>query len=245
MNNNKNDEAALLAGCKGVFQKTSYITFGTADKPEEYVKKNADRSVFKGKQFGYMPGKEGMAGAATNDVYFEKKHNWISDGDKYVDKLRYKDAQGDAKKRGFLTSDFSKRDEFSNTIRTEQYREQLKSEGKYSQKALSALAQSAPSFEETATSPAEDDGPQLYDRVFEKEDPNFKGASRTHRDTQNPTNLSHDRRLGNGMTSMRLSYQAPTEFQKSEYARKPLVKDTFYRQTNVLFPPGCTANPSI
>ena len=46
-------------------------------------------------------------------------------GDKFVDKIRYKDVQSD-KKRGFLTSDFSKRDEFSNTIRTEQYREQLK-----------------------------------------------------------------------------------------------------------------------
>jgi hypothetical protein len=29
MNNNKLDEAALLAGCKGVFSKTSYITIGT------------------------------------------------------------------------------------------------------------------------------------------------------------------------------------------------------------------------
>jgi hypothetical protein len=29
MNNNKLDEGALLAGCKGVFQKTSYITIGS------------------------------------------------------------------------------------------------------------------------------------------------------------------------------------------------------------------------
>ncbi len=41
-----------------------------------------------------------------------------------MDKIRYKDVQTE-KKRGFLTSDFSKRDEFSNTIRTEQWREQL------------------------------------------------------------------------------------------------------------------------
>lgn len=31
MNNNKLDEAALLAGGKGVFAKTSYITIGTAE----------------------------------------------------------------------------------------------------------------------------------------------------------------------------------------------------------------------
>ena len=46
-------------------------------------------------------------------------------GDKYIDKLRYKDL-GQEKKKGFLTSDFSKKDEFSNTIRTNQWREQLK-----------------------------------------------------------------------------------------------------------------------
>lgn len=29
MNNNKLDEPALLAGCKGVFSKSSYVTMGT------------------------------------------------------------------------------------------------------------------------------------------------------------------------------------------------------------------------
>lgn len=52
MNNNKLDEAALLAGGKGVFSKHSYITFGTKERPEEYVKKNQQRSVEKGKQVG-------------------------------------------------------------------------------------------------------------------------------------------------------------------------------------------------
>ena len=33
MNNNKLDEASLLAGGKGVFAKTSYVTIGT----KEYV----------------------------------------------------------------------------------------------------------------------------------------------------------------------------------------------------------------
>jgi hypothetical protein len=31
MNNGKLDEAALLAGCKGVFSKASYITIGTKE----------------------------------------------------------------------------------------------------------------------------------------------------------------------------------------------------------------------
>jgi hypothetical protein len=42
----------------------------------------------------------------------------------YVDKWRYLES-GQEKKKGFLTSDFSKRDEFSNTTRTLQWREQL------------------------------------------------------------------------------------------------------------------------
>jgi hypothetical protein len=46
-------------------------------------------------------------------------------GDTYVDKWAYRETQGETKKKGFLTSDFSKRDEFSNTTRTGQWREQL------------------------------------------------------------------------------------------------------------------------
>ena len=42
-------------------------------------------------------------------------------GAQYRDRLKYQDTQP-VKKKGFLTSDFSKRDEFSMTFRTEQYR---------------------------------------------------------------------------------------------------------------------------
>jgi len=46
------------------------------------------------------------------------------EGEPYVDKWRYVDSQQE-KKRGFGTGDYSKRDEFSNTVRTLQWREQL------------------------------------------------------------------------------------------------------------------------
>lgn len=157
MNNNKLDENALLAGCKGVFSKTSYITFGNKEwvsgriacvspprpleaptdaltlhahrrKPEEYVKKGGVRSCYAGKHFTTAPPKDGK----TNDVYFEKKHNWVHDvggaaarfaympffcllchlifvappspaqGDKYVDRIRYKDIQTEKKKVGSM-----------------------------------------------------------------------------------------------------------------------------------------------
>ena len=84
----------------------------------------------------------------------------------------------------------------------------------------------------------------LYDLVFEKEDKTFKGASKTHRDTQNKTQLTKDRRFGGQLTSTLLSFQPPTEFSKPEHAHKPLIHDTFYRKTNIFFPSGVCADPT-
>ncbi|KAJ9509060.1 hypothetical protein QJQ45_001547 [Haematococcus lacustris] len=249
MNNNKLDEPALLAGCRGVFAKTSYITIGNKEcvnnqpvcraKPEEYGKKVPVRTVYGGKHFTAIPGKEGH----TTDVYFEKKHNWISDGDKYVDRWRYKEQQPD-KKKGFLTSDFSKRDEFSNTTRTEQWREQLQMEGKFAKKAVQMFSSSAGMLESSIPMYSrQEEETFLYDSVFDKEDPGFRGASKTHRDTKNRTMLSHDRTLGGTMTTHNLTYTPPEQFVKPEHAKKPLIRETFYRRTNILFPSNCSADP--
>ena len=136
-----------------------------------------NRSNFTGKQMMTTRLKDGK----TNDVYFEKKHNWIFDGDKFRDRMMYQvcdvGMQGNAppcrecpdadtnklvpwsvllsllwasssiskqvidpsppthtqetqkeKKKGFLSGDFKRKDEFSMTFRMEQYREQLKQE---------------------------------------------------------------------------------------------------------------------
>ena len=37
MNNNRSDQRALEAGCKGTFSATSFVTFGDKSKPEPYV----------------------------------------------------------------------------------------------------------------------------------------------------------------------------------------------------------------
>jgi hypothetical protein len=74
--------------------------------------------------------------------------------------------------------------------------------------------------------------------VYEKEDPNFKGSSKTHRDTKNRTLLSFDRNPGQTMTTSMLTFKAPDEFCKAQYARKPIVRDTFYRKMNVFFTDG-------
>lgn len=234
MNNNQTTHASLLANCKGVFSATSFITIGTKEKPEPYKDgKKPLRSCYGGKQFAGQPPKEGR----TTDVYFEKKHPWLADGDKYVDKLRYKDVQP-VKMKGFLSGDFKRRDEFSNTVRTLQYREQLKGEEKQAKKQLEMIAalgndQVSAELQASLAAATQVQAPKafLYDLVYEKDDPTRSGASKVPRDTKNPTQLSYERTTPLRTTTA-LTFTAPENFTKPEYARRPLVRDTFYRQTN-------------
>lgn len=52
--------------------------------------------------------------------------NCLANGEPYAEAFKYGELYKDKKKTGFLSSDFPKRDEFSNTMRTEQLREVLK-----------------------------------------------------------------------------------------------------------------------
>ncbi|GBF91400.1 flagellar associated protein [Raphidocelis subcapitata] len=238
MNNNRNDEAALL----GVFQKTGFISFGAEGKPLEYgLKSEHVRECYKGKQMGIIAPREGK----TVDAYFEKAHKWISDGEKYVDKWRYAGSQ--EKKRGFGTSDFSKRDEFSHTVRTLQWREQLAHEAKWTREAIAFFNEAAEQTGGLAAATGSPRGgeaqPALYDLVHEKPpDRTAPACSKVHRDTHNRTMLSHDRALGGALTTSRLHFPAPGgDLAKPEFARRPLVRGTFYRRCNVTFPPDCDA----
>lgn len=80
----------------------------------------------------------------------------------------------------------------------------------------------------------------LYDLVFEKAaDPKSPASSKTHRDTKNATMLSHERNLGGQLTTNKLAFSPPTDFDKPEFARKPLIRDTFYRYVT------CWSNATI
>jgi hypothetical protein len=46
------------------------------------------------------------------------------------------------------------------------------------------------------------------------------------------------------MTTHNLTYSAHAEFVKPEFAHKPLIRDTFYRNTNIFFPARCSADPA-
>ena len=62
---------------------------------------------------------------------------WSESKDKYTTGIPYREVYSE-KKKGFMTGDFPRRDEFSNTIRTEQIREILKRETRGQRKAAVA-----------------------------------------------------------------------------------------------------------
>lgn len=81
----------------------------------------------------------------------------------------------------------------------------------------------------------------LYDVVFSKTDPTFKGASKTRRDTLNKTAHNTDRRMGGMSTVNALTFTAAPQYEKPEHGRTRLLQESFYRKTNVVFPGGSAA----
>ena len=131
------------------------------------MQKQPERDGFKGKQFLTNPPKLGR----TLDTFFgmdgDKKLLYIAEvschflsalwcttapvlqkplqatvqGLPYVDREKFQDTQPNKPGKGFLTSDYSRSGEFTNTIRTEQYRTQLKQEEKIAKKQQAQLGQ--------------------------------------------------------------------------------------------------------
>ncbi|GAQ89053.1 hypothetical protein KFL_004830040 [Klebsormidium nitens] len=246
MNHNMLTERAL----RDVFSTTSYISIGTKDAPLNYGEQHENyRSCYKGKQFLTQPPKEGK----TVDTYFDKKHLWIADGAKYEDKITYR---GQEKKVGFWTGDFMKRDEFTSTIRVEQYRTQLRQEIKVTKKALENLQGTeaharlqALQSELASTYGKEEksrfEGPEyLFDVGREAV---TEACTKCHRDTfycphraaycNNNTEI--EKRTGGYRTAYAdIGLTAKTQnYAKPEYARKPVIRETLFRKTNVFFEP--------
>jgi hypothetical protein len=126
MNNGRHDERALM----GTLGTTSYISIGD---PYLEVAKQRPRSSYLGKHFSVKPtikGKPAMLDAMIGEDYRKDKFRGWSANDKWVDRVMFKDTQKRKPGVGFATGDWSKYDEFSNTIRTNQHREQLVREQK-------------------------------------------------------------------------------------------------------------------
>ena len=213
----------------------------TRSAPLTYGKPEKDRSNFGGKQFLTTPTKAGRG----NDAYFDRTHPWISKGDKYSDRLRFADSQKE-KKKGFGTGDFMRRSEYTNTIRTEQYREQLKEELRHisdnageGEEVQAELEAEMMRLTKKADVRKQDANTELYDLVYETKDSDagYFGSSKQARDTKNPTLLGTKRHLGIYKTSAQMYGEniAVTEHSKPDFARVQVLKSTFYRPTSIPF----------
>jgi len=141
--------------------------------------------------------------------------------------------------RGFLSSDWAKRDEFTLDFRTEQYREQLRREDKHSRAAIAAMA-AAGGEDVAAAEPAppadKTDPAALYDLVFTV--PQSAAAAggdrwtRTGRDTLNPTRLTRERNLGSFRTTSAEHFPPPPAdlLRRPDHGIRSLIQDTFYRK---------------
>eukprot|EP01050_Picozoa_sp_SAG11_P014429 SAG11_NODE_1778_length_4265_cov_1.686750_1_plen_177_part_00 len=128
-------ESGLGKSIIGTFGVPSYNSIG-----DEYMKKIQPDPRYKGRQFQTMPPKKGTAGARTQNTLFEEKFLRIFENEKYTQQRRYNVNFDDPKNaivnpNGFLSTDNAKRDEFSNTVRTNQWRESLRVRVRHTAKA--------------------------------------------------------------------------------------------------------------
>lgn len=250
MNNGMSTERAI----RGLFQGSSYITIN-----DKYGEKPKPDSRHIGKQFSHEVPHQGMSGARANNVLFERKHEWLFGGEKYIDRTQYAKTQLNAdRKLAFQSHDAKRRDEFTQHFPSEQWREALRKESAF-QKGWTAeqMAKRSPETlqaQETAMAEAAaaasaprswPHGPKhLFDvgraecggvTSYEKKDPRDRFYS--HHRTAYSTNCPGAKKnYGPYMLSSQ-SYgygQEGVKVARPAFARMPIVRDTFFRSTGIL-----------
>jgi len=242
-------------GLGGLFATSSYTTLG-----DPYAKKGTELSRYKKKQFQTNPARKGR----VKESLFGKAFPFLADGDKYNDKNSYLKTQPrETRKKGFLSSDAFKADEFSNTLRTNQYRWQLQREGAINK--MHSDANKKREEQRAATAPAGASrskvkkAEELGKICPTLETPNFlfdigKGQYVTPFDQklsrenwyQANREKQAPRRMGDWIPS---SYEIGNEMvqqydlQKPTYATTPIIRSTFYRVGNLRANSGWAALP--
>jgi len=247
MNNGVQTQRGLL----GQFSTSSYTSLG-----DPYVKKGTMLSRYKKKQFQTNPAKKGR----SKDSLFGKAFPFLADGDKYVDRTWYLKTQPrENRKKGFLSSDAHRADEFSSTIRTNQYRWQLGREAAFNKMHAEANKKRAQTAPAGATRKVEQ-APEIGKLNAALETPNFlydigKGKYVTpfdqklsreswyqaNRDAGGPRNLGDwcpsSYEIGNEMVQ-------EYDLQKPTYANTPIIRSTFYRVGNLKANAGWASGPA-
>lgn len=241
----------------GVFSVPSYTSLDLPYGMTAEDRKKRIPSQVMGKQFETKALKHGK----TLDVYFdyglEQKHKWLFAGKNYQDTQpqKYIDTQPPANRaKGFLSSDANKRDEFTNLSRSRQLLQTIERETAISKAGQERLMKENGGLEEPPLPDKfeEDEGSYVYDG------PKFLYDIGRDADTQfckkcsrdkfyNPNNAKKDpgdiplKRLGparNYLSSISIGVGAnQLSGEGSVFARRPLIRETFFRQTGVFPPP--------
>eukprot|EP00735_Rhodelphis_limneticus_P005510 TRINITY_DN17381_c0_g1::TRINITY_DN17381_c0_g1_i1::g.17992::m.17992 TRINITY_DN17381_c0_g1::TRINITY_DN17381_c0_g1_i1::g.17992 ORF type:complete len:275 (+),score=33.62,DUF4586/PF15239.1/7.6e-07 TRINITY_DN17381_c0_g1_i1:54-878(+) len=242
---------------KEFFSTPTYITI---EDPFIDPTKKGVSDRYKGKQFLTKPPKEGLSGSCMMDALFQKQFLMLFDKAPFQDpKVFNANAE---RKLGFLSSVPHQRDEFSNTIRTEQWRATLHREDEIRKKYP---------VPEYHARPKSDEGPKLsevlgvpkhtYDIISRRPEDGAhttnkldnKYASwdaKSHRDrfyTQrtlrgDPDSIKPDSFPSKLRRKCKLSsssygstaWESTKTYQPSEYVRRPIIADSFYRDSGVL-----------
>lgn len=243
MNNGLMTERAHL----GVFSTASYISIG-----DNYGKKADSDPRLLGKQFSHFFPTQGIAGARPNNSMFSREHQWLYGGEKYIDRTRYIQTQPpDTRKKGFYSSDASRRDEFTLDIETEKWRERIKTEmmfaEKFAQRAEADLTdemkQKMLELEQRGKEARWTHGPKyLFDLGKEATGGTTPYEMKDARDTWYSKHRvkSIDGGVPNTGGVLLSSHAVGdnligySDWAKPEFARQPIIRDSFFRSTGVL-----------
>jgi len=243
MNNGINSERAHL----GVFSTSSYISIG-----DPYAKTQHKDPRLLGKQFNADFPKGGVAGALPNNALFDREHKWLYGGEKYIDRTMYLQKQPPAdRKKGFYSSDASRRDEFTMDIETQKWRERIKTEMEFAEifakrKEDDLTEEEKEKFAEIASRGKEKrwtHGPKfLFDVGKEAENGTtpyeMKDARETWYSKERVKALDGGTPFtgGVGLSSHACgdNLKGYSDWSKPEHARTPIIRDSFFRSTGVL-----------
>lgn len=226
MNNNQIHERALL----GQFSAAPSINLG-----DPYVKKGTELSRWKKKQFQTEPGHKGR----TKDTMFARAFPWLNEGEKFrAENLYIKLQPAATRKKGFLSGDAHRRDEYTNVIRTEQLRWALTREEAMKKLHRKKVRPSTAPAKVKQAKPLAEDNPEFKTpkHLFDvgKGDAVTKFSQKHHRDCwyQSQRDPRKPRQFGDYLPSsceIGNEFVVATELSKPEYGIAPLIKQTFYR----------------
>ena len=252
MNNNMLTERGL----QGLFSTTSYNSIG-----DPYGKKSQKDPRFGGKQFNADFPKGGISGSLMPSALFAKKHDWLFGGEKYVDRTMYiKTQPPDQRKKGFLSSDARRRDEFTLDIEVNKWRERIGTEMMFAERSRQMqedkmTPEERAEAERIAREPPPHrwtHGPKyLFDLGKEVTGGTTPYEMKDARDTwfsmqrvkqmaagdDKPSTQRQLLDTGGVMTSSQAvgtNLRGYESWTKPEFARQPVIRDNFFRSTGVL-----------